>query len=153
MLENLESLESKATKSYQAVSTASVAGFFQTEADKQRIAANVWRIVGVVVLGAFAFAAVLELVLGEASPSIEHTAARLPVAIAVAALATYALRESRDHRDQERRLRQREVDVSTIAPYLANVEDQAAAEKLKLDHARHLFLQDETEDRGEDEGS
>lgn len=151
VLERLAELERKATKSYQAVGTASVAGFFQTEANEQRKAANRWRLAGVLALVLFAVAAVLELFIGDATPSLEHTAARLPIAIAVAALATYCLRESGHHRQQERRLRQREVDVSTIDPYLANIQDAEESEKLKLDHARHLFLSPSDESEGKDQ--
>lgn len=138
----LAELEQEARKSWDAVSTASVAGFFQTEANRQAKAANRWRLFGVAVLVVLAAVSLAELFLGDSTPSIEHTAGRLPFVFAAVGLAGYALRESHSHRRQALRLRQREVDVSTIAPYLANVGDAAAAERLKLAHAARLFLDD-----------
>lgn len=139
LMGRLDEIETKATKSFNAIGTASVAGFYQAEANKQRKAANVWRIVGVGVLAIFALAAVMELIFGDPSPSLEHTLARLPIAAAVAALAAYTLKESGTHRRLERTLRQRELDVSSIKGVLANMGDPVAAERVELEHARRLF--------------
>jgi hypothetical protein len=92
-VDDLARLEEMATRSYDAITTASVAGFFQKEANDQGDAANKWRRFGVIVLVLFSLVAIGELLLGDASPSLKHTAARLPFALAVAALAGYALRE------------------------------------------------------------
>jgi hypothetical protein len=151
-LKHLKQLEVLATRTYQVVSNATTAGFFQNEANDQKQAANTWRLVGVsalvliVVLGAF------ELFLGDATPSLEHSAARLPIALAGAALATYCLRESGQHRRQERLLRRREVDVSTIAPYLESIVDQDERERLKVAHAKFLFLTPDTTPQEDPDG-
>lgn len=141
-LQRLAELERKATRSYHAVGTASVAGHYQAEANRQRSAANIWRIVGMIVGIGTALAGVAELLLGDASPSLDHTVARLPIFLLFAAVAAIAFRESGQHRDMERRLRQREVDLSSIDPYLANISDAEGVEKLKLAHAQHIFLRD-----------
>lgn len=140
-LKRMEDLEKQATRSFQATGTASVAGHFQTEANRQKNAANRWRTVAVATLFVFALAAAGELIFGDPTPSLKHSAARVPIALTVAAIAAIAFCEANQHRESERRLRQREVDLSSLDPILANVKDRKAAEALKLEHARHIFLE------------
>jgi hypothetical protein len=141
----MQELEALATRTYQVVTNAATAGFFQNEANEQKDAANTWRRVGVAVLFVLVVVGAMELVFGASTPSLKHTAARLPIAVAGAALATYCLRESGQHRRQERLLRRREVDVSSIAAYLENIDDEADRERLKVEFAEFLFLTRESE--------
>lgn len=56
-------------------------------------------------------------------------------------LGGYAGNESRRHRRNERWAREREVEVSTIDPYLVGVSDEANRDEIKLGFARRIFLE------------
>jgi 23S rRNA pseudoU1915 N3-methylase RlmH len=139
-LEAIEDMQRKATESYSALGTATIAGYYQKDANDQNEAANTWRLIATGALAMVVLALIAEFFLvSEGDFSLETTLARLPVALAFAALAAFAGQESRRHRRNERWSREREVEVSSIDPYLVLVSDEDSRDEIKLGFARRIF--------------
>jgi len=151
VLKRIEAIEEKAAKSYNATGNATVAGAFQELANKQKRQADLWRIGAVLAFLAVAVAAVVELSIIKGNLSAEDSLARLPIGLALAALATVSLRESHRHRDIEQEARRREIELTSIDAYLVHVEDRERVEDLKLAHARVVFIGHPSDDQPPEE--
>lgn len=140
-LKDIEAIEEKATKSYNVIGTASVAGHFQNDAENEHTQAVGWRFAAVAGFLLIGLGAVIELLASGGSLGWAETRSRIPVVLALGAFAAYAVAEARNHRRAERESRRREVELSSIDPFLVLVEDRAEAEKIKLDYARRVFVE------------
>lgn len=139
-LMRIEDMEQKATTSYATIGGSSVARYFQGDADKEQIQANLWRWLSVFALLIVAVGTIMELSLSGGTLEWEETRSRIPLAVAIFLFAGYAAREARHHRRAARESRKHEVRVSSIDPYLKLVEDQGEAERVKVEYARALFV-------------
>lgn len=120
------------------------ASAYGTYADKQQRAAFWWSVVVVSSLAA-AVGLVMWTVL-EAGDSWHATTSRYAVALVVVGIASYAARQSSRHRGQERKARQRELAIGTLAGFLAKV-DSEEVKTLRLAIAADLFVDSEVSDR------
>lgn len=118
----------EAVKIVGLIAQTGMAGGFQQNANAERKAATTWAIVATVALiglvglsSWFAIAAVN----AEESTTIhwEMIIAKLVVTFSLAGLAGYAGRESSHHRVAERRYRQAELELSTLSPFLGDLEE------------------------------
>jgi len=142
MLLSIENLEEKATESYNTIGTASAAAYYQKDANDEQKQARLWRWAAVGAFLLVALGTIAELLASGGSVEWEQTRSRIPVVIGLFAFSGFAVAESRAHRKAERESRDREVKLSSIDPYLILVGDaESPGDKLKLDYARKLFLE------------
>jgi len=138
-LARIEEIERKATKSYNAVGNAGFAGMYQRDANAERKQAWFWRIIAVITFVGLA-AAGLHEVDRQGSWTVGEGLARLPVGVGLGSLAVFAISQVRRHHDAERASRKREIELTSIDPYLALIEDPAKVEAIKVAHARRVFI-------------
>ncbi|HMS72884.1 MAG TPA: hypothetical protein PKB03_07580 [Baekduia sp.] len=133
-------LEEKATRSYNAIGNAGFAGAFQKDANIERRQVWIWQAIAVATFIALA-AAGLHEINEQGSWSVGEGLTRLPVGLGLGSLAAFAITQVRRHRDAERASRQREIELTSIDPYLALIHDEQKVDELKVDHARRIFIE------------
>jgi hypothetical protein len=139
--DRIEELEQKALKSYNTIGNASVAGHYQQHANVEAGQADLWRWIAVGVFVAAALGALIELILRGGTLEWDQTRSRLLLVIPLGALAGFAVAEGRAHRRAERESRRREVELSSLDPYLVLIQDREKAEDIKLAYARRVFVE------------
>jgi hypothetical protein len=120
------------------VATNTTAGHFLTEADKEARHAFWWRMVtfalGLGAVIATALAAVAD------NPSVAHVVAKLGVAAAFGAVATFTGRQSGNHRQREKNLRDLQLQLSAFEPIISRLGEKAG-ERETVVLIRKLFGQ------------
>jgi hypothetical protein len=149
-LVRIEEMEQKATTSYATIGGSSVARYFQDDANKEQKQANLWRLASVGAVMLVAIGTIVELWASGGTLEWEETRSRIPLAVAAFLFAGYAAREGGHHRRAARESRKHEVRVSSIDPYLKQVENHSEAEQIKIEYARALFV-NTAPDSGADE--
>lgn len=134
-------LEQNALKSYNTIGNASVAGYYQRHADDEGKQANLWRWIAVAVFVAAVVGVLIELILRNGTLAWDETRSRLLLVLPLGALATFAVAEGRAHRRAERESRRREVELSSLDPYLVLIQDRDKAESVKLAYAHRIFVE------------
>lgn len=145
-LGRIAALEAKAVQSYKTIGDAAVAGHYQRDANQQAWQANFWRAVAVVVFLLVGVGTIVELATSGGTLAWAETRSRIPVVIGLGALAAFAVAEARIHRKAERASRRREVELSSLDPFLALIDDDRAAERVKIDYARRVFVEQSADD-------
>lgn len=145
-LDRIAAMEAKALQSYNTIGNAAVAGHYQSDANKQAKQANLWRWFAVGAFLLIGIGTIIELAASGGSLGWDQTRSRLPVILGLGAFAGFAVAEARSHRKAERASRRREVELSSLDPFLALIENHEAAEKVKIDYARRVFVDQPAED-------
>jgi hypothetical protein len=141
MVDRLEELEEKALQSYNTIGNASVVGAYQKDANNEERQANRWRWLAVIGFAIVAMGTIIELIASHGRLGWEQTRSRIPIILALGGFATYAVAESSSHRKAGRASRRREVELSSLDPYLILIEDRAEAERVKIEYARRIFVE------------
>lgn len=142
-----EDLHIKLRKTLQHVSNDVLADASFKQADKEETTADKLRIVGVVwlfcaivyFLKGFEFA---DLIADDGTPQYALIMLRAFVIIFCSAPGFYILRESARHRTDERRYRQKGIQLATIDGYFAELE-KADKNKVKQELSKHYFNGDD----------
>jgi hypothetical protein len=124
VLDRLDELLAKAVKTVGVIGSTGMAGGYQIVADDQKTTANFWRWMAVAGLLGTIAAAVFALIWGIAEGfELDRFFAKAALAIPFAALAGYAISESRHHREQERVNRQIELQLASLDSYLVTLPE------------------------------
>jgi hypothetical protein len=120
------------------VATNTTAGHFLAEADKEARHAFWWRMVTF----ALGLGAVIATVLAAVAdnPSVPHVVAKLGVAAAFGAVATFTGRQSANHRQREKNLRDLQLQLSAFEPIISRLGERAG-ERETVVLIRKLFGQ------------
>jgi len=129
-----------------AVTQTGMVGGYQRVANEERYAMRVWQ--GVTVASIVAFVILMIWLLpevtlpdGNGEPSAPFSwpifVGRALAALGLAGLAAFASRESAKHGEKERHLRQFELEIASVGPFLSTIpkEDQDAMKKAIADRA------------------
>jgi hypothetical protein len=131
----LEELKAEAEEMTGFMASATLASASQRAARMEMLQAHVFRVLAVAALAGAVAWGIFHVV-------NEHDASALAakggVGLAILALAGYCARESSQHRKEARRLRERELQLSTIDAYFSELEPAARAER-KAELAARFF--------------
>lgn len=125
-LEQMRQYEEDIRNLMEVVGATGLTGGFKEAADQEKKAANRWRGIAVIsLLGIVGVAvwAVLTTTAGE--PDWYGLARKVFLSGSVAILAAFAIRESGRHRMRERRNRRLQLELASIDPYLANLDEES----------------------------
>jgi signal transduction histidine kinase len=126
-----------------AVGTTATARWYEIHADKQRKAADVFRVVAFAAfLAAFAVIAITVFWVDHAEDSWKSTVLKSTATATLVAGAIYASNESRKHRDKEFELRKTELTLRALDPFIATLDDR---DELKAQAARRVFSLNESD--------
>ena len=124
---------------YKIITDTGTAGAFQKEADKQRDEADRFRWLGLGTILVAVIVAGLVLIgepnLGFASPGF---VAKLAIALALGATATYLVQQSGSHRRVERRYRALQLELVSLPPFVHDLQEKDRAE-LKREFVGRAF--------------
>jgi len=120
---------------YRVVSDTSSSGAFSKEADEQKRAADVWRVVAVgcgamtvaLAVAAVAFAAL------NSDGSVSSHLTSLVVAAAAGGLTAYAARQSGHHRDREDETRRLALELAAFGPFTSELAEPERAREGYVD--------------------
>lgn len=123
-LKFLKQREEEVNKIFGAIGTSAFAGNFKITADKDRTAADRWRLVAMVLMGAIAIAAIFAFYYSVTGKTDwEAFLFRLGTCVFLAVPAFYAANESAKHRETERLNRKIHLELTAIDAYLALMPD------------------------------
>lgn len=107
----------------EAVGLAATITGFAKDADEQKKAADIWRVVSVVSLLAIVFSGITTLIWVDLENlSLQQSLVKGSAGVALAVLAGYAGKQSGHHRQEERRSRKLALEVHAFDPYVANLD-------------------------------
>lgn len=144
-IQKLEDYKERAEELVNVIANTGMIGGYQEFANKERKAANLWKIIavasfiGLIGFAIYAFYGVLKI---EPKLNWPLFAGRVFVASTFALLGTYAARLADRHEEKERINRRMELELKSIDPYLVGLpkEDQ---HKIKASLAEKLFAKKE----------
>lgn len=140
-IDALRSILEEAQRVANAIANTGTATAFGGDAQKERIQANAWRIAALVIgmLGAaFAGITLVWRPLESGSLSVGGALGRATVALVIGALATYAGRQSAEHRRREVRSRRLELELTAFGPFIEGL-DQETKNRLRVEFVGRLF--------------
>ena len=142
VIARLEELKNEAEEVVGAVGTASTANWYRDHANDQQRSANTWRWnANGGFVAAFAVSIFWLIVLDDPDDSWRATLLKGTLSISLFAAATYAIRESSQHRQEEFKARSIELKIRALDPFIANL-DGTERQNLKGDMARQIFILD-----------
>lgn len=131
ILTTLEEYKSKAAMTLNIISNTSMAGGYKQVADQEEKSRKNWRIITMVAMVLLIVASVWSFFLPLGDGSIwGEVAKRVSIAATFATVAGYASRQAKIHLDAERSYRRMELELTTLSPYLVELEDQRRQEIL-----------------------
>ncbi|WP_066061432.1 hypothetical protein [Neobacillus soli] len=130
-IQTLEGYKSKAAQVLNIISNTSMAGGYQQVADQEKSSRKFWRTVTMITMGLLVIASIYSFFHPIGDKSIwTEIAKRVSVAATLATVAGYASRQAKIHLDAERRYRRMELELTTLSPYLVELEDEKRKEIL-----------------------
>lgn len=121
---------------------------YAKSAAQDRGEADNWRIGTVILLSvALGFAVWVAITVSVSSPSIQEFTPRLAVTLTSGALATYAARQSSEHRRAQRDAQRMALQLAALKPYLKDIENKGERDKLLAKLAGRLFGQNTQESK------
>lgn len=144
-IQKLEGYKERAEELVNVIANTGMIGGYQEFANKERKAANLWKIIavasfiGLIGFAIYAFYGVLKI-----EPTLNWSlfAGRVFVASTFALLGTYAARLADRHEEKERINRRMELELASIDPYLVGLPEEVS-HKLKASLAERLFARKE----------
>lgn len=133
---------------HRLVGRDSVAGGYQSSAGEEKEAANRWRIISMVALGAAIVWLGFKYSRGFDSSNTVNWAELLTVSSLTAILlltAGYASRQSKMHRDNEKQMRSYALETKALDPFMAGL-DEDERKKIKAELIRRMFGQQHSQD-------
>jgi len=130
-LHTLEDYKNKAAQVLNIISNTSMAGGYKHVADQEQSSRKFWRSITMVAMVLLVLASIISFIYPVEGKSIwTEIATRISVAATFATVAGYASRQAKIHLDAERRFRKIELELTTLSPYLAELEDEKRKEIL-----------------------
>jgi hypothetical protein len=143
----LDELKDEAEKILGVRAAAAVYQSWDTEANRQFVQTNVWRVVSLATLFVAGYLGIVHLELLE-TPSglsmgnaISHYIPRLGLTGVFLATATFAASQSLHHRSRESQARKNALDLATFRPFLSELKPEDRDRAIE-EAARRLFFQD-----------
>jgi len=141
-LRRLRTIRQQAEAHAGAVAMTGTATAFGQDAARERQAADIWRFVAVGCALLAALVAGLLLVWrpfdAASALSVASVAGRVTLALLLGGIATYAGRQSSDHRTREIRSRRLELELTAFRPFIEGLAEETK-EKLRTDFVDRLF--------------
>jgi hypothetical protein len=131
ILSTLEEYKNKAAKTLNIISNTSMAGGYKEVADEEERSRNNWRRITMAAMILLIGASIWSFLhpFGEGSVWAE-IAKRVSIAATFATVASYASRQAKVHLDAERVYRRMELELTSLSPYLVELEDAKRQEIL-----------------------
>lgn len=127
----LENYKNEAAKILNIISNTSMAGGYKKEADHEGKARQLWRTVTMVAMFLLVIASVWSFVYPIKGDSVWiEVARRVSVAATFATVAGYSARQAKIHFDAERLFRKMELELTSLSPYLVELEEAKRQEIL-----------------------
>ncbi|HFK1475547.1 hypothetical protein COE92_16250 [Bacillus wiedmannii] len=127
----LENYKNEAAKILNIISNTSMAGGYKKEADHEGKARQLWRTVTMVAMLLLVIASVWSFAYPIKGDSVWiEVARRVSVAATFATVAGYSARQAKIHFDAERLFRKMELELTSLSPYLVELEDTKRQEIL-----------------------
>lgn len=137
----------KAEKLLNIVSQDALVTDYSKNANAEKQSALIWQVVTALsLLAAIVYAGLLA---GHADGNTawQVIASKFGVVVASGALATYAGRQSAEHRNAQRNAEHMALQLSAVQPYLEGIEDRASREALLIKLADRLFSERKVTER------
>ncbi|MED0933061.1 hypothetical protein P4T29_15815 [Bacillus mobilis] len=130
-IETLENYKNEAAKILNIISNTSMAGGYKKEADHEGKARQLWRTVTMVAMLLLVIASVWSFAYPIKGDSVWiEVARRVSVAATFATIAGYSARQAKIHFDAERLFRKMELELTSLSPYLVELEEAKRQEIL-----------------------
>lgn len=126
-VEQVEQYLEQARSMLQEVAGASSAAHYAKQRDDQKLAANFWRMIGVISFGVLFFVAggvFLDARFAEMEFSVSWLAARSGVLLSLAAFVTYTLRQSGQHRRREEQIDRVASELQLLWPFVNRLPEE-----------------------------
>jgi hypothetical protein len=138
-MQQLDELQAKAVKAVGAIGSTGMSGGYQIVANRERGAANIWRLVAVLAL-ICAIGATIYAVAHGVTGTFQASKffAKWAISIPFIALAGYAATESSKHREQARLNRQIELQLASLDAYLVSLP-QPEQDRIRAELAERFF--------------
>ncbi|PFH91390.1 hypothetical protein [Bacillus sp. AFS088145] len=123
-LQLLEEYKIKAAKLLNIISNTSMAGGYKQVADQEKSSLKFWRWVTMIAMILLVGASIYSFFVPIGDLSIwTAIVKRISIAATLATVAGYASRQAKVHLDAERRYRRMELELTTLSPYLVELDD------------------------------
>lgn len=143
VLRELEEQLDQARNVNSAVGLTATSSSYQQYAERERLSADRWRIVAAASFG-LAFAVYLLMLFAGLGGSVsgetpwQVVVFKITGSAGLLALGLYAGRESRSHRESERRAKSVQLDLAALEPFIANMNEEQQ-QAVRLGAAQRLF--------------
>jgi hypothetical protein len=146
VLNHMEGFKGQAERLLGIVGTTTIISGYKREADAAAKKAMYWNVASVVGIVAFTAGSVyglLPLVRGSVTATWETLVGRIVLSLALGVFGTYAARQAKHEEETERRNRRFELELSSIGPFIAELDDTTRKD-LKTSLVNRMFGQPET---------
>lgn len=142
VLKKLRDHEAQAAKILGSTSRHAQAGEYGKWAEHQGRSALYWTIAAVVI-GLGVVAGLMRAMESVADDSVQFVIYKVSIGLLAATVAGYAAKQAAEHRTQERRYKRLALDVATVEPFLATLDDPGT---IRSDFAKRVFAPEEDEE-------
>lgn len=146
LVSHMEEFKSQAERLLGIVGTTTIISGYKREADAAAATAKNWNYASVIGILGFTVGTVyglLPVVRGEIAPTWETLLGRIVLSLALGVFGTYAARQAKYEEDIARRNRRFELELSSIGPFIAELDDETRKD-LKTSLVNRLFGQPES---------
>jgi ribosomal protein S28E/S33 len=151
LVSSLEGLQKEAGDIVGVIGRTGMTGGYQQYADGESTQADIWRFVSVAVsvLAVLVLAGAIYLTSHDKNPTWPVVSGRYLLAIVIGALATYAARQSTEHRKRSVHARQLQLRLASIGPYLQAIPKETREQVLETFSYIFFAGPDQSESEGE----